>query len=964
MGLGRSHLFVGRSVEVDALRRAADEARGGHAEVLIIEGEPGIGKTRLAAQLPDTILSAEDIVLRGHGLQLAGGEIPYGVAAELVRDAAQRLGVEELRDRVGGHAAHLAVLYPALEGAVPGAAVDRAALFAAFHDLLGSLSGEHLVCILVDDLQWVDASSRELLTYLAKVFSQARVLMVCTVRTSRSDVDPIARELTELVRAEHSQTLVLRPMEPDEVREQAFALLGAEPTPALLGQLQQRCDGVPLFVEELLAAGGDLTTTLRLNLVDRLAGLSPDAERYLDAAAVAEGHAYPALVSRVTGQAFAAADRGRDELLRNGLLETATDIRDRFHHALLRDAVLGRMTRATRQGWHRTWAQELAADPGPLPAGTRTTVLAAHWYASGDRTPEALVAVVEAARLATLRAGLVEAVLWWERTLELWPSDLPAAEPVPDVGLSRDAVFMRTLRSFDALYDPRVIDLIDAEMARDPRAPWSKRLYMRFQHASYTENSSGRHAPGAPPGEVPELVTRLLSEPPDEFTVWCLVIMSVDYSAVLQPDVIDSAVAVFEEYARADGDRRTVARLLAWRGYVETVRGNADATVAVFEEWDRLFDPGSEARAADLIHFLWNLAFVGEYRRAAVAVPEHVLASTDASVVDFWRDVIEGTAWLRFVLGDWDGAVELIERGVALIGSSETVIADAVLARITANRGRFDLAEQHLATAHARVPPDEVGCPLSWSREVPLAEVDVHLARGDLDRAWAVVARLLSAPLHGHGIEVDRESVLMGARILAAMSDRPSGAEELVLGAMDRVVPLDRLDAAWRREVQLRLGSSSDPDQWRDVVAAWDRIGHAHHGCVARAALATALLTSRQREEATEVLASALTVAEELGAAPLLGRLRSIAATARLPVGSASQGHLPREARRLTEREFEVLELVAAGRSNHDIADELFISHKTASVHVSHIIAKLEVSNRTEAAAYAHQNGILPPPAP
>jgi DNA-binding NarL/FixJ family response regulator len=341
-----------------------------------------------------------------------------------------------------------------------------------------------------------------------------------------------------------------------------------------------------------------------------------------------------------------------------------------------------------------------------------------------------------------------------------------------------------------------------------------------------------------------------------------------------------------------------------------------------------------------------------------------VLASTDASVVGFWRDVIERTAWLRFILGDWDGAVELLERGEALIGPSERVIADALLARITALRGRFDLAEEHLAAAHARVPPDEAGCPLSLSREVPLAEVELHLARGDIDRAWAVVVRLLRAPLHGHGIEVDRESVLMGARVLAGMSDRPSGAEELVLSATERVVAMDRLDAAWRSEVQLRLASSSDPDRWRDVVAAWDSVGHAHHGCVARAALAAALLTSRQREEATDVLASAVTVAEGLGAAPLLGRLRSIAAAARLPVGSASQGQLPREARRLTEREFEVLELVAAGRSNHDIADELFISHKTASVHVSHIIAKLEVSNRTEAAAYAHQNGILPPPAP
>ena len=966
MGLGRSHHFVGRGAELEALRLAADDARGGHAELLIIEGEPGIGKTRLAAQLPDRLLLPDDLVLRGHGLQLAGGELPYGVAAELVRDAAQQLGVDVLREHAGGHAVHLALLHPALDGTQRGDDVDRSAMFSAFHHLLGALARERLVCVLVDDLQWVDASSRELLTFVAKALSQTRMLVVCTVRTSRSDVDPIARELAELARAERSQTLTLRPLAPDEVREQVVAVLGAEPAPALLGQVLRRSDGVPLYVEQLLAASGGLSTTLRLNLIDRLAGLSSDAQQYLEAAAVAEGHAYPALVSRVSGLGLACADRARDELLGAGLLEPATGTRDRFHHALLRDAVLGQMTLATRQAWHRAWARALSEDPGPLPPGTSATVLAAHWYGSGDRTPQALLAAAEAARVATRRAGLVEAALWWERTLGLWPRDLPATETVPEIGLSRDAVFLRTSSSVVAAgRDPaRMIRLIEAEMEDDPAAAWPKRLYLRLEHARFTELVSGRHVTVLPPEEATSLVARLLSAPSAGFEVLCLRLLAESHSAVLPAAAIDRIVAVVEEDARAGGLRRDVASYLQWRGYVETVRGAGDATVAVFEEWDRLHEPGSGARAAGTVRFLWNLAFVGEYRRAADAVPASVLTSTDTAVVHRWAECLGASAWLRFVLGDWDGALELLEREVAVTGPSTDYLAHAVRARIAALRGEVDTAGEHLATAHTRVPPDEPGCPLSWSREVPLAEADLLLARGDVAGAWAVVARLLGTPLHGDGIEVDHESVLAGARILAALPDPPPDGEGLVRDALERVVALDRLDAAWRDEVHLRLGSSGDPDRWRGVVAAWDAVGHVHHACVARTALATALLSSRQREEATDVLTTAATVAEGLGAAPLLGRIRGIAAPARLGLSGTPEARLPREARRLTRRELEVLALVAAGRSNHDIADELFISYKTASVHVSHIIAKLEVGNRTEAAAYAHQNGILPPPAP
>ena len=139
------------------LRGAADDARAGNGRVVLVEGEPGIGKTRLTSELVHELLT--------------GGELAYGVASELLRDLAHRFGDDRLRDLLSAHATALAPLHPPLyprpsdRSAPDPAPVDRASIFAAFHSLLLGLSQDRLLCVSVDDLQWVDASSLDLLSY-------------------------------------------------------------------------------------------------------------------------------------------------------------------------------------------------------------------------------------------------------------------------------------------------------------------------------------------------------------------------------------------------------------------------------------------------------------------------------------------------------------------------------------------------------------------------------------------------------------------------------------------------------------------------------------------------------------------------------------------------------------------------------------------------------------------------------
>ncbi|MFL6222494.1 MAG: LuxR C-terminal-related transcriptional regulator, partial [Actinomycetes bacterium] len=161
---------------------------------------------------------------------------------------------------------------------------------------------------------------------------------------------------------------------------------------------------------------------------------------------------------------------------------------------------------------------------------------------------------------------------------------------------------------------------------------------------------------------------------------------------------------------------------------------------------------------------------------------------------------------------------------------------------------------------------------------------------------------------------------------------------------------LARAEAEWTR-----VEGRSDPDRWSAAADAFS-YGYLYEEARCRWRLAEALLGDGRREQAATQARAAHEIAERLGAAPLLATLESLGRRGRLELGvQPPAGH---EAPGLTPRELEVLRLVAAGRSNGQIAEALFISRKTASVHVSNILAKLGVRTRTEAAAAAHRMGL------
>src|SRR6266498_3962327 len=190
------------------------------------------------------------------------------------------------------------------------------------------------------------------------------------------------------------------------------------------------------------------------------------------------------------------------------------------------------------------------------------------------------------------------------------------------------------------------------------------------------------------------------------------------------------------------------------------------------------------------------------------------------------------------------------------------------------------------------------------------------------------------------------------SRNVGQIPNQPVTATERIGRAHDvyDIGNLAKAEAEWTR-----LQGRSDPERWRAAVEAFS-FGHVYAVARCQWRLAEALLGAGDREQATEAARAAYQTAVRLGAAPLRAALEALARRARLDLGQGV-GRAPKAAG-LTARELEVLRLLVAGRSNRQIAEALFISGKTASVHVTNILAKLGVHSRVEAAARARDLGL------
>lgn len=916
---------------------------------VLVTGEAGIGKTRLVTEAL-TPAPPDALVLTGRAVDMATGEIPFGVLADTLRDLVRQCGAEVIR------ADERATLASLLPGTTPAADVDRPELMATFLDLLQRLATEQPVVWVVEDLHWADSATRDVVALVVR--RRLGVRLVATVRTDDPDRSPgseasLTSFVANLARSPGCLLVQLGRLTPAQVRQQLVTLLDDRHPGAVAAQIQRLSDGVPFVVEELAAAAGERHHVTSADVAGlRLSALGPDARRLVEAVAVGDGHLRTGLVEEVVDATPEELDLALAEAVGAGVLvhDNGTGMLG-FRHSLLRDQADRAMGPGARRGWHRRWAEVLEHNPGVLATDPAALALAEHWHHAGDRR-RALVATV-AALPSIERTGLAdEAFGLWGRILSAYGVLDDAADLV---GLTLREAYGRAFiscglasrpawRSFDELV-PRDGFTSDELLALD----LLHRTEAKGEAMSHAEDVAVAAADAFEDSEADLLA----------IAVWASAAGRMAHDLPRGDRLIERA----KQAAVATGDPRAVLFTTTVQAYRAQFVGDLEASDRELSAVVTAYpDQAWEGVLLAIGNLVWSKAVQGEHDRAC-ALAEDALARMRHPhlMVVAWEHLLENVSACWLWTGQWARARAALEEAApwweddVRCCNARLAILDVLQTGTSAEPGRW---------LDQAVDPAPGGASRVMSRGVLATEAGL---RGDLAAVRATLSPLWDLDQVTLWDDELWEVVVAAARFEAdaAQDGRldDAGERRLAQAHLEQVCDVaarfrryGRLGEVWPVDLSAQVERFHGRDArapLSEALAAWERIGHQPDVAVTHLALAQAHARAGDRDRAREHLAAGRGLATSLGAGPWLARAASLASVHGLGSGgsSATDG--------LTARESEVLALLAGGRTNAEIAEALVISPKTASVHVSRIIAKLGAGNRTEAVAHARSQGLL-----
>jgi DNA-binding CsgD family transcriptional regulator/tetratricopeptide (TPR) repeat protein len=971
--------LVGRAKELDALARLvglAGEAAGRGGAVLLA-GDAGVGKTRLLTELEGLARAAGWHVLVGHCLDFAGDSLPYVPFSEVFGRLAR--DTPTLSDTLLRDAPALARLLPGKrlittsdEGDRQGAHT-REVLFEAVHGALRLASRSAPVLLVIEDVHWADPSTRDLLRFL---FTRQPPEAVSVVVSYRADDlhrrHPLRADAAEWARLPGVARLHLPPLPDDAVRAMVHELQPAGLPETAVRSIVRRAEGNAFFVEELVVAARRGELVLSADLADlllvHLDALDADARTVLRAVSVAGRRVGHVLLAQVIGPDGPDLDLALRSAVDRGLL-VAQPEGYAFRHALLAEAIYDDLLPGERIRWHQAYADVLRSGKAE---GTAAE-LARHAFAAND-VATALNAAIRAGDEAMTVGGPAEATAHYEMALGLLAQPGVAAEQ----GIDPVEVALRANEA-----------AIAAGTLHRALALVQEQLHQLPSDADPQQRALLLHAVAS---------TALLDDTP---------IDALEYTTEalhLIPDVGPLRARVLATHARANRARDREEEAWRWAtAAVEMARELnlpavlADATTTLARltpdlEPDRAEQAEQSLRtsiaqaregadvAAELrsSHGLGTLLYeLGRLEEARDAFQQ----AADRAVrmrrpwAPYGLDGRSLAAVVSYIRGDWETALRLVDVRAEHPPSLARAMLGGVGLAVAAGRGETGSLE--------RLPKFRP----AWDREgfvavtCACAAIDLFGDSGDLAGAVRVhdevvdlvgtlwvnsvfQARIrLSGLLLGQLASAARQA---GSVERAALIERGGLLQEAALQAAGKAARRGPESQAWLGRVHaehLRLAWLCAADgaeraapnvmvqAWEGAVDAFDRFGHVFEAARSRARLVRALRNAGESARAEAESARAVQAARALGARPLLAELRSGA--------TQPSAHPEERSRELTAREQEVLALVAQGRSNRQIADLLYISAKTVSVHVSNILAKLEAAGRTEAVAVARRRGLL-----
>jgi DNA-binding CsgD family transcriptional regulator len=997
--------MVGRDDELGRLLTLLDDAESGRSVAALVSGDAGVGKSRLVSEVTRLAAGRGFTVLSGQCAEL-GDSVPYLPLADALRGAPQSTGVQDaLSSR------------PALGRLLPeggdGQRADedrsglaRQQMFGAVLGLLTELAAAAPVLLVLEDLHWADASTRDLVTFLSRMLHRERVALIGTYRTDdlhrRHPLRPVVAELLRLP----SVTAVdLAPLDPSALAEHLTAALAEHLMTAAPGRIDAielndivaRAEGNAYYAEELLAAfvGGDpaerhaLPAGLAALLLNRVEQLSDTAQRVLRTAAVAGRRADDELVRAASGLAADEYEAAVREAVTHQLLVTEGTEGYVFRHALLREAVYGDLLPGERTRLHATMSSLLAEEQRLAVPGTAAE-LAQHCLASHD-IPGAFAASVRAGEEAERLGAPAEAHRHYDQALALWER---VAEPEKTASMARGKLgLLSATTAADSGDYERAVHLLRrlrqalaALAERGERGDTEQDLLLAARIgerlASYLMLMDDRKAVD----EAVEVARSTVEATPAEPPTWQYArAISTYANTLLNENDYTMAREQAERgraVARAAGAPWVEADALVTLGFISNRQGRNDEAIKVLTEAHKQAREamvlGVELRAA--YHLAQAHLELGDLAIGAAVAHEGTKRAnqTGLNMAPFGLDVQHLHFQCHFADGKWDHAQEIADGFPVRV----TSVPEAYLSSMALF---IDVARDNPAVAERQAWIEPFWSAHGFDEFMARGLLAEHaLWRGDTEQAIKeaqLAIGLVNEPPWGYSPSVIRPvAVALSARADRAVKARAAGDEESAsaeLIAAGELRQIARDGAAFRKRPKFilgpegrgwlaraeaeyrRAGGDHDPQAWQAVL---DEFGPDYVYEIARTRwrLAEALAEAGRRDEAADQWRQAVQTADKLGARPLRRVLDDLARRAR--IGTAAQRADGEVLAALTSREREVLRLIAAGRSNREIASVLYIAPKTASVHVSNILGKLGAASRTEAAAIAHREGLLTQP--
>jgi DNA-binding CsgD family transcriptional regulator len=981
--VGRAPL-IGRARQLTILVEHLAETRTGQSTVVLLAGAPGIGKTRLLEEFPPPELAEAVTVLRG-GASQAAGMPPYLPFLEALGEYIAAAPLDQLRNQIGPQAATLVMLFPEIQtrlGPLPlhhslSPEQERFRLYEAVAAFLAAIAARDPVVLLLDDLQWADAATFDLLVHIAGRLRSSALLVVGAYREGEAGENPaFVRALTELNRRRRLITLPLQPLEAEESQALAVNLLHGELEPEVAALLHGQSEGNPFFIEELLRAlvedgtlvwqvgswelqhdPGKLLPPRVVEAIQmRLTRLNPDTVELLRMAAVVGRAFEPALLAQIIQRDVEQVEEMLLAAAQAQIVRPEVEGAYTFVHDLVRETLYAEVGAARRRRLHQMIGEALETQ-GKDDSPQRLTDLSFHFAEAGDKARGVSYALA-AGEQALRASAAVEAMAYYQTAVRLLGSGGDMTRRASALmGLGDAATLAGDYPQAAGAYQAAQESWLgNGDVAAAARA-WERLGRVQWRQEAVGEARAAFEQALA------------LLEPEDSSDVAETLLQLADlYVTSLFQHVeglayAERALAMVE---RLD-DRWLEAAACCVVGNIKARSNDLAAGQALLERGlglaQQLNDP---ALAAEACAYLANVhAWSGDLNRSIeVSLLRAELARRTQDLFHL-RHVYSWIGLQETLRGRWAEAAQFFTQQEQIVEDLQSPEPYATLqwsrGILHYYQGQFSQAEQDFREAVQRLQPtgsDILVWYLGWWG-LALAEL------GRRDEALGCFAKL-----HTLAETLDERARARGlAFAQLAVGYARLGERERVAGCYSTLLPFQGQFTPILVDRGLGLAAfasghiASAQRHLVDAEAQARRAG-------IRPELALTLLQRGLLESGISLVGGNLhTGGTAQSVAPVSGRLGGPLAEglrlcgeigmqelARRILNSAGPGQRPSRGVHpagLTDRELEVLRLVAQGSTNRAIAEALSLSEKTVARHLTNIFNKIGVENRAGATAYA-----------